>query len=89
MRSGGVSLDDFEELPDDAPYILLVKDGVENRRHDAPLSIPQEFIISGVRHLVASPCDSVVHPDYRGKSLSTRMTLRLGSEHQLVVAWTN
>jgi hypothetical protein len=83
----GVSLDDFEALPDDAPYILLIKDGAKIVAMMG--SIPQEFIVNGVRHLVASPCDSMVHPDYRGKSLSMRMTLRLGSEHQLVVAWTN
>src|SRR5271166_97173 len=83
----GVSLDDFDPIPDDAPYILLFKD---RAKIVAMLgSIPQEFLIAGVRHVVASPCDSMVHPDYRGKFLSMRMTLRLGSEHQLVVGWTN
>lgn len=83
----GVSLDDFEAVPADAPYILLIKDGAKIVAMMG--SIPQEFMVDGVRHLVAVPCDSVVHPDYRGQFLSMRMTLRLGSEHQLVVGWSN
>ncbi len=83
----GVSLDDFDPLSDDAPYILLFKDGAKIVAMMG--SLPQEFMVDGVRYLVAVPCDSVVHPDYRGQFLSMRLTARLGSEHQLVVAWIN
>jgi len=86
-ESWGVSLDDFAPLPDDAPYILLLKD---RQRIVAMLgSLPQEFVVAGKRRLVTIACDSAVHPDYRGKFLSMRMILRLGSEHRLVATWSN
>ena len=84
QESWRINFDEFDSVPDDAPYILLLKDG---ERIIAMMgTLAQAFLIGGKRHLVTIPCDSAVHPDYRGQSLSMRMTLRLGSEHQLVMA---
>jgi hypothetical protein len=84
QESWGINLDEFDTLPDDAPYILLLKDG---ERVIAMIgTLAQEFLIGGKRHLVTILCDSAVHPDYRGKFLSMRVTLRVGAAHQLVMA---
>ncbi|HVN29376.1 MAG TPA: hypothetical protein VMT64_12855 [Candidatus Binataceae bacterium] len=87
QASWGVRLEPLNQVTEDAPYILLLKDG--ERVVAMTATMPQEFMIDGKRRLVAVGCDSAVHPDYRGKFLSMRMTLRLGAEHPLVVTWSN
>jgi hypothetical protein len=87
LASWGVSLDEFDPIPDDAPYILLLKDGA--RVIAMVGTFPQEFLIAGTPQLVTIGCDSAVHPDYRGKFLSMRLTMRLATEHHLVATWSN
>jgi len=87
LAQWGLSLEEFDPLAEDAPYILLVKD---RARIVAMMgSLPQAFLINGARHLVAGVCDVAVHPDYRGNFLSMRLRLRLAVEHRLVLGWTN
>jgi hypothetical protein len=87
LAEWGLSFEQLDELPDDAPFILLLKDGDEVIAMEGAL--PQAFIINGTRQLVFVFCDLAVHPDYRGQKLSMRMTLRMAAEHGLTMGWSN
>ena len=79
-----------DELPPDrygAPYILLLKAG--NRIAAIMGCLPQAFLIEGRRFLVSAGCDMAVHPDYRGKSLSMRVSTRMALDHGLTLGWSN
>lgn len=83
----GLKLDHFDTLPDDAPYILLMK----NRGEIVAMqgSVPQAFHISGLRRLVAVGCDLAVHPNYQGARLSMRLAARQAIEHRLTFGWAS
>ena len=87
MKQWGVSLDDLGGLPETAPYVLLLEQG--NRLAAMTAALPQAFLINGERHLVCSSCDSAVHPDFRGSSLSMRISIRMSVEHGLIQGWSN
>jgi hypothetical protein len=79
-----------DELPPDrygAPYILLLKAG--NRIAAIMGCLPQAFLIEGRRFLVSAGCDMAVHPDYRGESLSMRVSTRMALDHGLTLGWSN
>ena len=83
----GLNLDDLNPVPDDAPYILLLKAGDKVVATEG--SLPRAFLINGERHLASIGCDFAVHPDYRGRQLSMRLALRTMSEHRISVGWYN
>ena len=87
MAEWGVSLDDLGKIPQDAPYILLLRQG--DRLAAMTASLPQEFVINGRRRLVCSSCDTAVHPDFRGANLAIRIGIRMSLEHGLVHGWSN
>jgi hypothetical protein len=88
LAQWGVSSEPLEPLlPDDAPYVLLLKD--RDKVIAVEGALPQAFLINGRRQLVFVFCDLAVHPDYRGHALSMRLTMRMASEHGLTMSWTN
>jgi hypothetical protein len=87
LAQWGVSFEQIETLPDDAPYVLVLKD--RDKVIAAEGALPQAFVINGQRQLVFVFCDLAVHPDYRGHALSMRLTLRMASEHGLTMSWSN
>jgi len=87
LAQWGVSLENLSELPEDAPYVLLLKQ--EKRVVAMTAALPQAFMINGERHLVCSSCDLAVHPDFRGNFLSMRIAIRMSIEHGLIQGWSN
>jgi len=87
-RSGvGVTMDDLNRVPDDAPYILVLKDGEQVVAMQG--SLPRALLINGERHMASIGCDFAVRPTYRGRFLSMRLALRARSEHRLSIGWLN
>ena len=83
----GLTLDDLNPVPDDAPYVLLLKDGDKVAAMEG--SLPRAILINGERHLASIGCDLAVHPNYRGRQLSMRLAIRTMSEHRLALGWYN
>ena len=87
-RSGvGVTLEDLNPVTDDAPYVLVLKDG--DRVVAMQGSLPRAVLINGERYLTSTACDFAVHPEYRGRFLSMRLSLRARSEHRTSIGWLN
>jgi hypothetical protein len=87
MKQWGVSLEDLGDLPETAPYVLLIEHG--DRLAAMTAALPQAFMINGERHLICSSCDMAVHPDFRGSNLSMRISIRMSLEHGLIQGWSN
>src|SRR5579862_458170 len=87
MAGLGAALDDLNQVPDDAPYVLVLKDG--DRVVAMQGSLPRAFLINGERHMASIGCDFAVHPEYRGRFLSMRLELRARSEHRISIGWLN
>ena len=87
LTEWGLSLDQLDALPDDAPYVLLLKDADKVVAMEG--SLPQAFLVNGTRQLVSVQCDLAVHPDYRGRGLSMKLLLRIALEHGLTMSWSN
>jgi hypothetical protein len=83
----GLSLDELNRVPTDAPFVLLLKDGDEVVATEG--SLPRAFLINGERHLASIGCDFAVHPRFRGRQLSMRLALRTMAEHRMSVGWYN
>jgi len=87
VANWGVSTEEFPPHREAAPYILLLKDG--GRIAAMMASMPQAFMIKGARFLISTSCDLAVHPDYRGRNLSMRVSTRVALDHGLVLGWAN
>src|SRR5271166_368468 len=87
VANWGIDTGDLPPDHDGAPYILLLKAG--NRIAAMMGCLPQAFLIKGKRSLVSTGCDLAVHPDYRGKSLSMRVSTRMALDHGLTLGWSN
>jgi GNAT superfamily N-acetyltransferase len=87
VANWGIDTGDLPPDRDGAPYILLLKAG--NRIAAMMGCLPQAFLIKGRRFLVSAGCDMAVHPDYRGKSLSMRVSTRMALDLGLTLGWSN
>jgi len=83
----GLTLDELNRVPDDAPYVLLLKDGDKVVATEG--SLPRAILINGERHLLSIGCDFAVHPEYRGRQLSMRLAIRTMAEHRMTLGWYN
>jgi hypothetical protein len=81
----GVDLAKLDAASDDAPYVLLLKDGERVVAMEG--SVPQAFLVNGTRRLVSVGCDFSVLPEYRGRSLSLRLASRMAMEHRMSFGW--
>ena len=69
------------------PYILLLRDGARIIGMIGAISF--RVSIGGKEQWVASGCDLVVHPDYRGQGLARRIIRQAMADHPMWFVWLN